>query len=61
MGNRMNEICMMCDKEATWIRSTQFAGDHPFCEEHAKQEEGFGTNDSYEYWYQIETKVLGSN
>jgi hypothetical protein len=47
----IKETCMMCDKPATWIRSTQFAGEHPYCEEHAKQEEGFGINDSYEYWY----------
>jgi hypothetical protein len=45
---------MMCDKPAVWIRSTQFAGDHPFCEEHAKAENGFDTNDSYEFWYKVE-------
>ena len=47
------QTCLMCDKPAEWIRSTQFAGDHPFCDEHARQQEGFGTNDSYEYWYNI--------
>lgn len=47
------QTCLECDKPAEWIRSTQFAGDHPFCDEHAKQEEGFGTEDSYEYWYNI--------
>lgn len=47
------QICLMCDKPAEWIRSTQFAGDHPFCNEHARQEKGFGTEDSYEYWYEI--------
>lgn len=47
------ETCMMCDEPAVWIRSTQFAGDHPFCEEHAKLEEGFGVNDSYEFWYKV--------
>ena len=45
--------CIMCDRDAVWVRSTQFAGDHPFCEEHAKAEEGFGVNDSYEFWYKV--------
>lgn len=49
--------CLMCDKPADWIRSTQFAGNHPFCDEHARQEQGFGDSDSYEYWYKVkETK-----
>ena len=46
----------MCDKDATWIRSTQFAGDHPFCEEHAREEKDFGINDSYEHWLQVATE-----
>jgi hypothetical protein len=50
------ETCMMCDEPAVWIRSTQFAGDHPFCEEHAKLEEGFNVNDSYEFWYKVKTE-----
>lgn len=50
------EVCLICGKPADWVRSTQFAGEHPFCEEHAKKEEGFGANDSYEYWYQLENK-----
>jgi endogenous inhibitor of DNA gyrase (YacG/DUF329 family) len=52
----LNEVCIMCGKPADWIRSTQFAGDHPFCEQHAKKEDDFGVNDSYEYWYNIEDK-----
>jgi hypothetical protein len=52
----MTETCMMCEKEAEWIRSTQFAGNHPFCDEHARLEEGFMQNDSYEYWYNIKEK-----
>lgn len=43
----------MCDKPAQWMRSTQFAGDHPFCTEHAQEEKDFLINDSYEYWYKI--------
>jgi hypothetical protein len=53
--------CIICDKPAEWIRGTQFAGDHPFCDEHAKQEKGFGTDDSYEYWYNIlEQKAINT-
>ena len=44
----------MCDKPVDWIRATQFAGNHPFCDEHARQEKGFGISDSYEYWYKPE-------
>jgi hypothetical protein len=45
--------CIKCDKDAVWVRSTQFAGDHPYCEEHAKKESDFGENDSYTYWYKV--------
>ena len=53
--------CMYCSKPAEWIRSTQFAGDHPFCEEHAKAEEGFGVNDSYEFWYKVKDETVNSS
>jgi hypothetical protein len=49
----MNEQCIMCDKPATWIRYTQFAGDHPFCEGHAQQESDFNDSDSYLYWKEL--------
>ncbi len=52
----MNERCLECGAKATWMRSTQFAGDHPYCEKHAKEEDDFGENDSYTYWYEIEEK-----
>lgn len=48
--------CMMCDEQAYWLRSTQFAGDHPFCDLHALMEEDFGENDSYSFWKEIEMK-----
>lgn len=48
-----NPTCIECDKPAVWIRSTQFAGDHPFCKEHAEKEKDFLVNDSYEYWYEV--------
>ena len=47
------EFCIICNAPTVWIRSTQFAGDHPFCDKCARQEEDFGKNDSYEFWYEI--------
>lgn len=37
----------------SWIRHTQFAGDHPFCEEHARQEKDFGERSSYVVWERV--------
>jgi len=45
--------CLECGKPADWIRHTQFSGDHPYCEEHAKAESDFGQEDSYTYWENI--------
>ncbi|MEK7074529.1 MAG: NUDIX domain-containing protein [Patescibacteria group bacterium] len=46
--------CDLCEKPATWIRRTQFAGTHPFCTEHAKEEKDFGTFDSsYFFWKEL--------
>lgn len=46
----MQNTCILCDNPANWIRHTQFAGDHPFCDFHAKQEKDFPNNDSYTSW-----------
>jgi len=46
----MTEKCLVCGSPATVVRSTQFAGEHPYCEEHAKQESDYNQNDSYTYW-----------
>jgi hypothetical protein len=47
----MTEIkCMLCDEPAIWTRYTQFAGDHTFCENHAKLEADWHEDDSYLYW-----------
>lgn len=47
--------CLECDKPAEWVRSTQFAGNHPYCEEHAKKESDFNDEpDSYTYWYKLD-------
>ena len=43
-----------CIELATWMRHTQFAGNHPYCTTHAKEEENFGKSDSsYFYWAEL--------
>ena len=49
----MIEKCIECDLPAEWVRSTQFAGLHPYCEEHARLESDFLANDSYTYWEEL--------
>lgn len=49
--------CCECDQPAAWVRSTQFAGEHPYCEDHAKQEPDFNDlPDTYHFWYHVEDK-----
>lgn len=44
-------LCLECHDVATWVRRTQFAGDHPYCQEHAEQEDNWGKEDpSYFVW-----------
>jgi hypothetical protein len=45
--------CLECAEPATWMRCTQFAGNHPYCEDHAKLEADFNDNDSYLFWERI--------
>ena len=43
----MTEIkCAICNEPATWMRYTQFAGNHPFCDKHAELETDFGSEDA---------------
>lgn len=43
-----------CFEDADWVRVTQFAGDHPYCDLHARQEEDFGKkDDSYFFWVSV--------
>jgi hypothetical protein len=50
----MSEKCIICDKPAAWTRHTQFAGDHPYCDEHARLENDFDDmDDSYAYWSKV--------
>jgi len=45
--------CMECEKPAKWVRHTQFAGNHPYCKAHDKEQDDFSTNDSYEFWSKV--------
>lgn len=48
------EVCVECDAPAVWVRCTQFAGDHPYCNKHARMESDFNDEpDSYHYWHEI--------
>jgi hypothetical protein len=49
------EICCggpydKCNSAAVWVRHTQFAGSHFFCDKHARAEKDFCVNDSYQDW-----------
>jgi hypothetical protein len=37
--------CVECDKPCAFVRCTQFAGDHFYCQEHAEAESDFGKPD----------------
>lgn len=51
---RSTTKCCICGDDAAFIRNTQFSGNHPYCEYHAKQQEDFNTADpSYFYWQPI--------
>lgn len=50
MPKKKIEQCLLCENQADYIRHTQFAGSHPLCEEHAKQEKDFMKDDSYTSW-----------
>jgi hypothetical protein len=49
----MTEKCLLCSNPASDIRSTQFAGNHPYCREHAQLEPDWGENDSYTVWTKV--------
>jgi len=53
--NKLDELTRCeCSEPATWIRRTQFAGNHFFCTAHAEQEKDFGESDlSYFFWEEI--------
>ena len=43
-------------KRATWVRRTQFSGDHYFCDRCAKRQKNFGKSDSAFYWEKVGKK-----
>lgn len=44
-----------CNDRVSFVRTTQFSGDHPFCTKHAVCEADFyRDDDSYMAWYTIE-------
>jgi len=49
--------CAVCEQSATWIRYTQFAGNHPFCEKHAMLESDFNDGD----WEKIDHDISNNN
>ena len=52
--DRSLPLCDECDQPATWVRRTQFSGNHFFCTTHAEQKENFGQeDDSYFYWEKL--------
>jgi hypothetical protein len=53
MMTKVKEPCLECGEESDWIRHTQFAGDHPYCDKHARLEKDFGEDDSYAFWSKI--------
>lgn len=53
------DFCLICKKPTKWLRFTQFAGTHPFCEEHAKAEEDFGKDGgSYYFWAEAKAAIV---
>lgn len=45
-----------CKNPVNYIRYTQFAGNHPFCDKHAKKEKDFLDNDNCVHWSQVPDK-----
>lgn len=42
---KAGQTCMDCELLAIWCLSTQFSGDFPFCDKHARAEKTFGKID----------------
>ena len=45
-------VCGDCAAQATWVRRTQFAGNHHFCDTHAKAEADFGKEDPSSFFWE---------
>lgn len=55
LGRAEGLICDLCDREADWVRRTQFGGDHPFCDPHARAETDFAFTGSGAVWESLGT------
>ena len=56
LKDKKRDMCS-CGAPADWLRVTQFAGTHRFCDMHAKAETDFGQdNPSSFYWVPVEEK-----
>lgn len=54
--------CDMCKEDATWVRLTQFCGDHFFCTKCAEKEKNFKKEDpSYFFWETIKVYMKREN
>lgn len=42
-----------CERPVSWIRHTQFAGNHPFCIDDAKREKDFGADNDNCWWEEL--------
>jgi hypothetical protein len=50
----MMAACIDCGEPAAWVRRTQFSGDHPYCDTHARAQADFGERDpSYFFWQAV--------
>ena len=45
LANGKKEVCVECEAPAIFERCTQFAGNHPYCDAHARAEKDFGVDD----------------
>ena len=50
--------CFECTAPSVWMRTTQFAGDHYYCDFHARSESDFGENDSYACWVNLHEQQM---
>jgi hypothetical protein len=54
MENKKHLFCVECELKAKYVRHTQFAGNHPYCETHALMEKDFLDDESDNFWEKLE-------
>jgi len=58
LGPDSSDTCDFCSRPSTWVRHTQFAGDHFFCDVHAMASPNFRMRDaSYSEWEHLSKKA----